>query len=98
MPPRESEVRAVDKGIVIFAGNTKETERTVMIQHADRSVTTYGKLSNVHVHLFQTVHANEVIGRIDPKETEETLFFSIEQKNGYIDPVKVINVDGKQTH
>lgn len=94
MPTSESYVRSFDKGIVVFAGSRSDTDKTVVIQHADRSETTYGKLSTIDVHLYELVDVNEVIGSLDPEEVEETLYFSIEQTTGYVDPVKVINVDG----
>lgn len=94
MPEHESYVQAVNKGVVIFAGTDSETDKTIVIQHADRSETTYGKLSTIEVHLYQLVDMDEVIATINPEETKETLFFSIEQRAGYIDPAKVINVDG----
>lgn len=97
MPTGEREVRAVEQGIVIFAGKTKEMDRTIKVQHPDRSVTTYGKLSDIHVHLFQRVSPNEIIGRVNPEETRESFFFSIEKQNGYVDPIDIINVDGKTT-
>lgn len=94
MPENETYVQAVNKGVVIFAGTNSETDKTIIIQHADRSETTYGKLTTIDVHLYQLVDMNQVIGTINPEETEETLFFSIEQNARYVDPVKVINVDG----
>lgn len=94
LPTESSNVRAVDKGIVIFAGRQNETDKTVLIQHADRSVTTYGKLASVDVHLYEVINVHDVIGRVDPKETEATFFFSIKKQSGYVDPIKVINVDG----
>jgi len=94
MPESESYVRSVDKGIVVYAGKRNDTNQTVVIQHADRSETTYGKLSSIDVHLYQLVEVNDVIGSINPAETEETLFFSIQQQSGYVDPIQVINVNG----
>ncbi|HZW67862.1 MAG TPA: M23 family metallopeptidase [Pseudogracilibacillus sp.] len=94
LPKEDSSVRAVDKGIVIFAGRVNETDKTVVIQHGDRSETTYGKLTSIDVHLYEVVNVHDVIGRVDPAETEESFFFSIEKQSGYVDPIKVINVDG----
>lgn len=93
-PEEKSYVQAVNKGVVIFAGNKEETGQTIIIQHADRTETTYGHLSSIDVHLYKTVATDEFIGTIDPDDATETMFFSIEAKAGYVDPVKVINVDG----
>lgn len=94
MPMSESYVHAFNKGIVVFAGSRPDTDKTVVIQHADRSETTYGKLSAIDVHLYELVDVNDVIGSVNPDEAEETFYFSIEQPSGYVDPVEVINVDG----
>lgn len=94
MPKEESSVRAVNNGVVIFAGSRPHTDNTIIIQHPDRTVTTYGKLNKIDVHLFQIINKHDVIGRIDLTEAEETLFFSIEERSGFIDPAEVINVDG----
>lgn len=93
-PKENGYVRAIDKGIVIFAGTQDETDKTIVIQHADRSETSYGKLASIDVHLYEVINVHDVIGKVNPAETEETFFFSIKKQNGYIDPIKVINVDG----
>lgn len=94
MPTSKSYVHAFNKGIVVFAGSRSDTDKTVVIQHADRSETTYGKLSSIDVHLYELVDVNDVIGSVNPEEIEETFYFSIEQTTGFVDPVEVINVDG----
>lgn len=94
MPMTKSYVHAFNKGIVVFAGSRSDTDKTVIIQHADRSETTYGKLSSIDVHLYELVDVNGVVGTVNPEDAEETFYFSIEQQTGYVDPVKVINVDG----
>lgn len=92
-PENESRIHAVNKGIVIFAGNKNGTDKTVVIQHADGSETTYGMLSTIDVHLYQIVETNQVIGTKDPSDENKAVFFSIEKENHYIDPAKVIRVD-----
>lgn len=93
-PENKSYVHAMNKGIVIFAGSTSDTDKTIVIQHPNRTETTYGMLSTIDVHLYQLVEANEVIGTKTPTDESETVFFSIEKENSYIDPAKVIRVDG----
>ena len=92
-PEEKSNVSAIDKGVVIFAGNDKKTGKTIVIQHADNSETTYGHLSTIDVHLYQIVHANEVIATFQPTEQNEFVYFSIEKDNKFIDPTQVIPVD-----
>lgn len=92
-PENESVIHSVNKGIVIFAGNKNETDKTIVIQHSDGSETTYGMLSTIDVHLYQIVETNQVIGTKDPSDENKAVFFSIEKENHFIDPAKVIRVD-----
>lgn len=93
-PESKDFVRAMNNGIVIFAGSKNDTDKTIIIQHPDRSESTYGMLSSIDVHLYQMVDANQVIGTKIPTEESSMVFFSIEKANHYIDPAKVIRVDG----
>lgn len=92
-PGETASVSAIDDGVVIFAGNDRDTEKTVAVQHSDGSVSNYGNLSTIDVHLYQFISANQLIGSFSPKAGSETIYFSIEKDNGYIDPVQVIKVD-----
>lgn len=91
-PNEKAVVSALNDGVVIFAGNDKNTNKTIIIQHADNSKTTYGFLSDIDVYLYQVVRTNDTIGVFRPTTLNETLFFSIEKNNEYIDPTKVIPV------
>lgn len=91
-PQAKTNVTAVNRGIVIFAGNDQTTGKTVIIQHADGSETTYGLLSSIDVHLYQIVEANQPIGTFQPTEENEVVYFAIEKNNKYIDPTQVIPV------
>lgn len=92
-PENLSTVFTWNEGVVIFAGNDQKTKRTVIVQHADRSKSVYGYLSTIDVHLYQFVQSNEKIGLFNPSENSDTVYFSIEKNNEYIDPVQVIKVD-----
>ena len=92
-PEKRSMVTALDEGIVIFAGNDEETKKTVVIQHADGSNTTYGYLSATDVHLYQAVQANQMIGSFTPTEENEFVYFSIEKDDQFIDPSQVVPVN-----
>jgi len=89
----KTSVSTFTDGIVIFVGNLKETGKTVIIQHADNSISTYGFLSDVNVFAYQIVNKNDKIGLINPEKVSEPFFFSLEKDNEYIDPTKVIRVD-----
>jgi stage IV sporulation protein FA len=95
-PGETAEVAALQDGIVIFAGNDRETNQTIIIQHPDGSNTTYGFLSSIDVHLYQYVSNNQRVGQFSPTEDSETVYFSIKKDNDYIDPVQVIQVDDQE--
>lgn len=92
-PTTETVVSAFNRGVVIFAGNDRKTNKTVIIQHPDNSKTTYGHLSSVDVYLYEVVQVNDQIGTFYPDEKNEMVYFSIEQNNSFVDPVQVIQVD-----
>ncbi|GGA85899.1 M23 family metallopeptidase [Ornithinibacillus halotolerans] len=92
-PTETTSVQALREGIVIFSGKKSETNKTIVIQHADKSTTTYGFLSSIDVHLYQIVDANQRIGEFNPTDANEVVYFSIEKNNEFVDPVQVIEVD-----
>lgn len=92
-PQEATLVSSWDEGIVIFAGNDRQTNKTVVIQHPDMSKSTYAYLSSIDVHLYQSIKPNQRIGSFNPTVSNEVIYFSIEKDNQYIDPIKVIQVD-----
>lgn len=92
-PEEATEVTALRDGIVIFAGKDRETDNTVVIQHADGSKSTYGYLDDIDVHVYQMIGSGQELGDFKPTETHDTVYFAIEKDNKYIDPVQVIKVD-----
>lgn len=92
-PGKEVDVVAHHEGVVIFAGNLPETGKTITVQHADGTNSSYGYLSDLDVHLYQFVTANQRIGKFTPTATNEVVYFSLEKDNTFLDPVKVIEVD-----
>lgn len=92
-PTGTSDVSVLQEGVIIFAGNDKATNKTVVVQHADGSKSTYGYLSSIDVHLYQFVASNQIIGKFIPNEDSKSVFFSIEKDDKYINPVQVIKVD-----
>ncbi|MFC3039267.1 peptidoglycan DD-metalloendopeptidase family protein [Virgibacillus xinjiangensis] len=92
-PGEETGVAALEDGVVVFAGKDRDTEQTVIIQHPDGSKSTYGFLSALNVHLYQFVERSQKIGSFSPVQERESMYFSIENKDNYVDPVQVIKVD-----
>lgn len=92
-PDETSSITALNEGIIIFAGNDPETNKTIVIQHADGSTSTYGFLSSINVHLYEFVEGNQVIARFEPSENNKNVYFAIEKNDEFVDPVEVIEVD-----
>lgn len=90
----QSDIYAIEQGTVLFAGNDKETNKTVIIQHPDKSKSIYGNLSEINVNPYQFVQANQVIAIFDPAEmNHDSMFFAIQKDQKYFDPIQVIHVD-----
>lgn len=88
-----ADVSALREGVVVFAGNDRKTDKTVVVQHTDGSLSTYGYLNSIDVHLYQYVTDHERLGKFVPDEANKAVFFAIEKDNQYVDPVQVIKVD-----
>ncbi|WP_117170435.1 M23 family metallopeptidase [Paraliobacillus sediminis] len=89
-----SDVYAMEQGTVIFAGNDNKTNKTIIIQHPDKSKSIYGNLSDFTVNQYQFVNTNQIIGEFIPSVANESkLYFAVEKNNTYLDPVKVMKVD-----
>lgn len=92
-PEQQEHVLAVNRGIVIFRGNDRHTNKTVVIQHPDGTNSTYGHLTSIDVHLYEKVDASSPIGTFNPVEENELFYFAIEKGQEYVNPAKVIPVD-----
>lgn len=92
-PGEEVDVVAHQEGVVVFAGRYGDTGKTITVQHADGTYSSYGNLSDMDVHLYQYVTANQRLGMFTPSETSDAVYFSLEKDNTFLDPVQVIEVD-----
>lgn len=92
-PKQTEDVSVLRDGVVLFAGNDRETDKTVVVQHTDGSISTYGYLNSLDVHAYQHVGSHQKLGEFVPDDTNENVFFSIEKDHEYVDPVQVIKVD-----
>ncbi|MDY0396868.1 M23 family metallopeptidase [Virgibacillus halophilus] len=92
-PTGSAKVNSLEEGIVIFAGKDKDTQRTVIVQHADNSQSTYGYLSGINVHLYQYVQKDEQLGEFEAGQKAKNVYFSIQKNNQFIDPMPVIKVN-----
>ena len=62
--PSGTEIHAVDRGKVVFAGNRGGYGKTVEIEHSDGSHTLYGHASALHVRVGDVVEAGETIADV----------------------------------
>ncbi len=91
---QQSDVVAVDEGIVIFAGNDQETGKTIILQHADKSKSIYGHLHAIEVNQYQRIGANEKIGEFVPNaENAQSVYFALQQGSKYLNPIQETQVD-----
>ncbi|MCM3742145.1 M23 family metallopeptidase [Oceanobacillus luteolus] len=92
-PGKEVDVVSHHEGVVVFAGKYPDTGKTIVVQHADGTNSSYGNLTDFDVHLYQYVTANQRIGKFNPTEDNEAVYFSLEKNNTFLDPLQVIEVD-----
>ncbi|MBU5593594.1 M23 family metallopeptidase [Amphibacillus sp. MSJ-3] len=90
----QQDVFSIDQGTVLFAGNDRETGKTVVIQHPNQTKSTYGFLTEINVRPYQFVQASQQIGTSSNSKTEgSNLYFSIQKGNQFLDPFEVITVN-----
>jgi septal ring factor EnvC (AmiA/AmiB activator) len=87
--PEGTSVRAVENGIVIYAGDgLKALGNTVLVRHEDSLVTVYGHLSELEVRRGQNVQRSDVVGKSGKTGAapEPQLHFEIRKKSAPVDP------------
>lgn len=92
----DSNVVALNAGMVTFIGEKENLGKTIIIQHSDGSDTWYGKLDSINkdVKLYDVVEKGAVIGKVSKSEENTGQFyFAIKKGNGFIDPLQVVNFD-----
>lgn len=80
------EVRAVDRGEVIFAGEFRSYGQMVIIDHSGSFCTLYGQLGDIVVREGKKVKEGEVIGKTGAG-TQSILYFEVRSKNIPEDPL-----------
>ncbi|WP_243355604.1 M23 family metallopeptidase [Bacillus litorisediminis] len=88
-------VKAMKEGVVIFAGKKEDTGQTVMIQHADDTITWYGQLKEINVSYQENVPMGEQVGTVSDGKSEGKgeFYFAIQKGNEFIDPIQVISFE-----
>lgn len=86
-------VSSMDEGLVIFAGETQETGRTVVIRHPGGIESVYGYLGAVSVDKDDWVEAGQSIGTVEPYASDADgglLYFAVKKDDGFVDPQDVV--------
>src|SRR5699024_8558381 len=91
----EENVNAMQRGVIIFAGNDKDYGKTIVVQHANNSTTTYGQLKDVDVHTYETVEAGDRIGKASKAKV---LYVQMELNNTYMHRLEVVQVDDSRLY
>ncbi|MBY0146707.1 M23 family metallopeptidase [Neobacillus niacini] len=90
-------VEAMKEGNVMFAGVKEDTGKTVIIQHADQTQSTYGNLDEIKVSLYQFIETETVVGTAlestGEDKTKGTYYFAIKKGDDFIDPIQVIRFE-----
>ncbi|WP_394233098.1 peptidoglycan DD-metalloendopeptidase family protein [Niallia oryzisoli] len=88
-------VEAMNEGLVRFIGKQDGFGQTVVIQHADKSESWYGNLSEVDVTLYQYIEKGTKVGKATDNDdgTKGSFYFAIKEGEDFVDPIQVIQFD-----
>lgn len=92
--PEGTDITAVEKGIVIYAGDgLKALGTTVLVRHEDSLVTVYGHLSALAVRRGQEVRRGEKIGKSGKSGAahQPQLHFEVRKNAAPVDPAKYLS-------
>ncbi|MCL2335630.1 MAG: peptidoglycan DD-metalloendopeptidase family protein [Endomicrobia bacterium] len=81
-----SQVKSVDSGTVVFAGDFRSYGKVVIIDHKDSYFTVYGQLDQILVKEDQKVSKNTAIAKLGSADNS-VLYFEIRQNNVPDDPL-----------
>ncbi|KAA9023123.1 M23 family metallopeptidase [Niallia endozanthoxylica] len=88
-------VEAMNEGLVRMIGEQEGFGQTVVIQHADKSESWYGNLSEVNVTLYQYIEKGTKVGKATDygDGTKGSFYFAIKEGEDFVDPIQVIQFD-----
>ncbi len=89
--PKDSHVRVISEGIVIFADRYGSYGKLVSVEHAEGYVSLYGHLNQIDVKPGQKVSAGDIIGRVGETgaATGPHLHFEWRRSGKALDPLEV---------
>ncbi|BAV58857.1 murein hydrolase activator EnvC family protein [Candidatus Endomicrobiellum trichonymphae] len=82
-----SQVKSVESGIVVFAGQFRSYGKVIIIDHSDLNFSIYGLLGKMFVKLEQKVSKGAVIAELGSGEENNVLYFEIRHNNTPVDPI-----------
>jgi murein hydrolase activator len=87
--PIGEEIKAVEKGRVVYADRFSGYGKMVILDHGERYYTVYGHLSEILKKLGDTVTRGEILGRAGDNDSlaGSTLYFEIRKDGHSLDPV-----------
>lgn len=91
--PEGTNVKAVENGIVIYAGDgLKDFGNTVLVRHEGGLVTVYGHLSELKKKRGENVRRGDVIGKSGKTGVarEPQLHFEVRKKSAPVDPAEYL--------
>ncbi|HTN96127.1 MAG TPA: M23 family metallopeptidase, partial [Nordella sp.] len=92
--PEGTDIKAVEKGIVIYAGDgLKALGTTVLVRHEGSLVTVYGHLGEIEVRRGQEVRRGEKIGKSGKsgEARRAQLHFEVRKNAAPVDPAKYLS-------
>ncbi len=89
--PKNSHVRAVANGKIIFADTYAGYGKLVTIEHKDGLVSLYGHLEEIRINIGDSVMAGQIIGRVGSSgvATGPHLHFELRKEGKPINPLSV---------
>jgi stage IV sporulation protein FA len=94
--PSKAKVSAVETGrVMLVTGDNTNGSVTVVMQHANRRVSVYGKLAEANVAVSDWIEAGRQIGTL-PQAVgggASLLYFAVKENGSYVDPADVIPLD-----
>jgi stage IV sporulation protein FA len=92
-----AQVKAMNEGIITFAGIKEGLGRTVIIQHSDKTESWYGDLEEIKVNVYQYIEKGKEVGTVSTSggedKTKGSYYFAIKKGDNFIDPIQVIRFD-----
>ncbi|HJV31861.1 MAG TPA: M23 family metallopeptidase, partial [Bacillales bacterium] len=92
-----TQVKAINEGMVKFAGNWEGLGKTVIIQHADKTESWYGDLEEIKVNSYEYIEKGKEVGTVSASNSEDktkgSYYFAFKKGDNFIDPIQVIHFE-----